>query len=264
MSIDARGRRVLAVGDTVTAFGLQHTITALDGFSVRLGNLLGGTTVVTLIALLAAKDFAVAGVAAGPVLPPVGMLDALPVQIVDAARNWERHVVEVETGLPPGAAEGARPRAGFDPATTTLREREQAKVAELTAAGEQVSLRSLERMRSRYRAQGHWGLLDQRALRTRTPFGRADGRLLAAMATAIDAETDESSGTRDRLRRRVKALLDAEHGADVVALPSKATFNRLAAAMTTGRHTFGAATTRRSMANRPETPFTPTTALRPG
>jgi hypothetical protein len=119
-------------------------------------------------------------------------------------------------------------------------------------------------MRGRDRAQGLWGLLDQRALRTRSPFGRADARLLAAMAAAIEAETDESTGTRDRLWRRVKARLDAEHGEGVVELPSKATFNRLAAALSHGRHTFSAATTRRSLANRPERPFTPATALRPG
>ncbi|MFJ9782626.1 hypothetical protein ACIRSS_23800 [Amycolatopsis sp. NPDC101161] len=250
-------QRTLRIGDSVTAFGLQHTVSALDGFTVRLDNLLGGSTVVTLMALFTAPDFTVAGGEDGPVLPPVGLLDAVAEPVLATAQRWERHVVEVETGRLPGADPAEPPRAGFDPAATTLAERERTKDAELRAAGETASLRSLQRMRGRYRAQGLWGLLDQQALRTRSPFGRANERLLAAMAAAIEAETDESTGTRDRLRRRVKARLDAEHGEGVVELPSKATFNRLAAALSRGRHTFDVATTRRSLANRPNRPFTP-------
>jgi transposase InsO family protein len=47
-------------------------------------------------------------------------------------------------------------------------------------------------------------------------------------------------------------------------MPSAATFYRLVAVLAEGRHTFGAATTRRSLANRPDGPFTATWALRPG
>ncbi|NUT48887.1 MAG: DDE-type integrase/transposase/recombinase [Saccharothrix sp.] len=257
-------RPVLRVGDEVVAFGSQHTVGAIEGTTVRLESVLGSTRLVALPVLLAEPDFAVAHGAHESVLPPLALLETLPPAVLEAARSWERHVVEVETGLPPGAAPEASPREGFDPADTTLAQREQAKVAELAATGQPTSLMTLRRMRARYRDQGLWGLVDGRLLRTRSPYGRADQRLVAALEKTIAAETGESTGTRDRLRRRVQTALEAEHGPGVVAMPSKATFNRLVAAMTSGRHTFGQATTRRSLAARPQRRFTPITALRPG
>jgi hypothetical protein len=95
-------------------------------------------------------------------------------------------------------------------------------------------------------------------------LGNTDPRLVAAIVMQLDQETTQSTGTRGRLRRRVEATLTAEHGQGMVALPSKATFNRLVGALSAGRHTFGSAVTRRSQANRPERPFTPTLAARPG
>ncbi|MFE4917071.1 Mu transposase C-terminal domain-containing protein [Streptomyces sp. NPDC056652] len=47
-------------------------------------------------------------------------------------------------------------------------------------------------------------------------------------------------------------------------LPSKNTFYKLVDALSTGRHSFGSAVTRRQTANRPQGPFTPTFADRPG
>jgi len=96
------------------------------------------------------------------------------------------------------------------------------------------------------------------------PFGNADPRLVAAVNKLLDKETDQSTGTRGRLRRRVEQALAAEHGPGVVPLPSPATFYRLVNALSAGRHTFGSAPTRRSVANRPGKPFTPTAACRPG
>lgn len=64
--------------------------------------------------------------------------------------------------------------------------------------------------------------------------------------------------------RRVVAVLAAEHGDAVVPVPGRSAFYELIAALSVGRHSFGAATTRRSLANRPDAPFTPTTATRPG
>lgn len=55
-----------------------------------------------------------------------------------------------------------------------------------------------------------------------------------------------------------------EHGEGMVPLPSTATFYRLVARVAEGRHTFGQATTRRSLANRPDPPFGAVHPLRPG
>ncbi|GAB3839591.1 hypothetical protein GCM10027610_045660 [Dactylosporangium cerinum] len=70
-------------------------------------------------------------------LPPAGLLDGLPEEMVEQARRWERHIVEVLTGLPAGAEKGARGRPEFDSETRTLRQWELAKVAELNGSGKQ-------------------------------------------------------------------------------------------------------------------------------
>lgn len=62
---------------------------------------------------------------------PFGLLDSFPAGVLAAAREWERDVVEVITGLQPDAAPGAVPRAEYDPVTRTLAERDQAKAQEL-------------------------------------------------------------------------------------------------------------------------------------
>jgi putative transposase len=50
----------------------------------------------------------------------------------------------------------------------------------------------------------------------------------------------------------------------VVPLPSRNTFYKLIETLSAGRHTFGSAVTRRQAANRPDGPFTPMFAARPG
>ena len=82
------------------------------------------------------------------------------------------------TGLPGGAAEGQEPRPEFDPRLRTLTEREAAKAAELAAAGEPASVRTLTRMRQRYETQGLWGLVDHRNTRAghAVRAGRRAGR----------------------------------------------------------------------------------------
>lgn len=157
---------VLRVGDRVLFGGGEHQVVGLAGTAVRLLAVSGQAAVVALPFLLAAPDFAIVGTgtaAAGlaPRLAPHGLLDALPEHAARAARDWERHLIEVLTGVPPDAPHGAAPRPGYDLARP-LAEREQAKAAELTAAGVKASARTVRRMRYRYRDQGLWGLVDTR------------------------------------------------------------------------------------------------------
>jgi transposase InsO family protein len=200
----------------------------------------------------------------GPAIPPFALIDAVAGPAVDRARFWESHVLEVITGLPADAAEGQEPRPEYDPRLRLLGEREAAKLAELAAAGEQVSARTLVRMRKRYESQGVWGLVDRHYTRTPTPFGRVDERVIDAIAAAVDEQTDASTGTRDRAWRRAREILAARHPGADVPVPSRATVYRVFSQMEAGRHTFGSAARRRSNANRPAAPFTPTAAQRPG
>lgn len=135
---------------------------------------------------------------------------------------------------------------------------------ELTALGHAVSRMTIRRRRAAYAASGLWGMVDQRTVREGSPTGRVDERVVAAARQALAEQVDTSTGTRGRVRRRVVQLLSEEHGPGVVAIPPASTFYRLLSALDTGGHPFGAATTRRSLANRPDGPFGTVGALRPG
>jgi putative transposase len=250
---------VLRPGDQVLFDGSEHQVVALAGTSVRLRSRDGAEQVVLGTHLMASPGFAVTGGAALPPAEPFGLLDSLPATVLAAARVWERHVVETVTGLPPDAPPGTEPRLGFDPAATTLAQRDAAKAAELG-----VGVRTVQRRRGAYARQGLWGLADRRAVRTWDPAGRADARLVAAIRDAIDAETGTSTGTRSRLIQRAVAAVETAHGPGTVPVPGRSTLYKLADVLAAGRHTFGSAVTRRQTANRPRGTFTPTHASRPG
>ncbi|NYS18545.1 DDE-type integrase/transposase/recombinase [Streptomyces sp. SJ1-7] len=250
---------VLRPGDWITYDDGEHQVVALAGTSVRLRSQSGAESVVLASLLMAAPDFSVTGTEPLPALEPSGLLTAVPEPVLAAAKEWAGHVLEVNTGLPFGAGPGTPPRPEYDPAVHPLVERARAKAVELG-----VSLRTVNEKRARYARQGLWGLVDQRLVRVSEPTGRADARLVSAIREVLDAETTGSTGTRSRLIRRVVKLVEAAHGEGVVPLPSKNTFYRLIDALSAGRHTFGSAVTRRQAANRPQGPFTPTFADRPG
>jgi transposase InsO family protein len=250
---------VLALGDWVSWDGSEQQVVALAGTAVRLRSAAGAESVVLASHLLAAPDFAVVDGRSSSLVEPFGLLQGLPEEVLAAAREWEAHVVEVETGWPAGAVAGSPPRPQYDPATTTLAQRGRTKAAELG-----VGLRTVEARRARYAAQGLWGLVDHRATRTWESTGRADARLVEVIREVIAAETDLSTGTRSRLIRKVVKAVEAAHGPGVVPLPSQRTFYKLLDALSAGRHTFGSAVTRRQTANRPAKAFTPTFAARPG
>ncbi|WP_439677254.1 hypothetical protein [Embleya sp. MST-111070] len=254
-----RGKAVLRPGDWVTYDDGEHQVVALAGTSVRLRSTAGAESVVPASHLMAAPDFAVTGTEPLPAVEPSGLLATLPGPVREAAHEWERHMVEIETGLPPGSAPGTPPRPGYAPAVFTLMERMASTARELD-----VTVRTMQSRRSRFVRQGVWGLVDQRAIQTWEATGRADARLVAVVQEALDAETHISTGTRSRLIRRVIKLVEATHGEGAVPLPSQRTPYKLIDALSTGRHTFDSAVTRRQTANRPQGPFTPTFADRPG
>jgi putative transposase len=254
---------VLRAGDEVRVDGRLHTVVALSGTSARLVDNSGATTVILLPQLLSDPTFMLVNAARAP-LPPLGALDGIPEQMLEQAHWWERHLVEVLTGLPPDVEQDVVAKPTYDPSVTTLRQRELSKVTELAAQGRRVSLATVQRLRRRYEREGLWALVDQRTTRGASQTGRVDPRIVQAAQQAIAGETNQSTGTVGRLRRRTEQLLAATHGADAPPMPSIRTFYRLAARLSEGRHTFGSARTRRSLAKRPDDPFGRVTALRPG
>ncbi|XRQ13631.1 Mu transposase C-terminal domain-containing protein [Actinomadura welshii] len=252
-------RAVLRPGDWVHFDGGEHQVVALAGTSVRLRSAEGAESVVLASFLMASPGFGLVEGAPPPSVEPFGLLDALPAEALAAAQEWRRHLAEMETGLAPEAEPGSAGRAEYDPAARSLAQRMKSKATEMG-----VSTRTVERMRSRYREQGLWGLVDQRVARAGETVGRADARLVTAIQEALDTETDVSTGTRSRLIRRVVKTLEETHGPGVVPLPGRTTFYKLVDRLAAGRHSFGSAVTRRQTANRPSGPFTPTLAARPG
>jgi hypothetical protein len=262
----AAPRGVIRVDDRVRVEDAEHVVVAIEGTTVRLVAPDGRPWLASAAFLAGSPGFEVIGGAPGQVrvMPPFALLDAITEPAADRARFWESHILEVTTGLPAGAAEGQEPRPEFDPRLRLLTEREAAKAAELTAAGEQVSTRTLMRMRQRYESQGLWGLVDHRYARTASPFGRVDERVISAITAAVDEQADASTGTRDRAWKRAREILASRNPGEDIPLPSRATAYRVLRRMRDGRHTFGSASRRRSNANRPPAPFTPTAARRPG
>ncbi|GAA2707274.1 Mu transposase C-terminal domain-containing protein [Micromonospora olivasterospora] len=258
--------RLLRVGDRVVFDGAEHQVSVLSGSWVRLVGPDGTPRAVMLTHLVGSPDFDIVG--ADPGEPRTVLADHVLADVGEdvarRAREWERHIIEVETGLPPGAEPGTAPRTEYDPSLWGLQQRVAAKAEELSASGIPASVATVQRMRRRYRSGGLRALVDGRSQRPVSSVGRADERVVAAIRDALADQLVQSTGTRDRLRHRVESILTQRHGAGVVPLPPKTTFGRLVNALSVGQHAFGAATTRRSTANRPGGPFTVTWATRPG
>ncbi|MDV7220519.1 Mu transposase C-terminal domain-containing protein [Streptomyces prunicolor] len=258
------GGPVVEVGSRVRFEGRTWTVAALHGGQVRLVAENGEMAALLLALLFADEGFEVMHAPAGCRVPPLGLLEALPAPVRERAWAWERHVREVETGHPGGSGAAGPPRAAYDPDVRTLAQREEAKAAELSAAGMPTSAVTVRRMRARYRDDGVWGLVDQRAARPRSALGRADERVVAALREVLEAGQERSNGTLGRLRVYTERLLAERHGDGAVPLPSTATFNRLVHALADGRGLLGSARQRRWRSARPAPLFVPTTVMAPG
>jgi hypothetical protein len=97
---------VLRVGDRVVFAGAERSVVALSGSLVRLMADSGDVTVVAMAYLAGAPDFAVIGAGPSAKVSPEGLLESLPRKVADAAREWERHLTEMETGRPRGRSRG--------------------------------------------------------------------------------------------------------------------------------------------------------------
>ncbi|MER6589464.1 MULTISPECIES: integrase [Micromonospora] len=244
---------------------IVHTVVGVSGTLVLVADEQAEVTAIRLADLQARADFEVLGERSrAPALSATAVVHRLPQQVVDEALWWERHLQEVIHGLAPDAPAGSRPRAGYDPAVTTLTQRERAKAEELVAAGHAVNASKVKRQRQRYEAGGLAALVDQRPLRRPSRFGRADARVVEAMQTAIAEATDASTRTASFLVWRTGQILAQRPDADQVVVPSRATLYRLLGKLTAGLHTTGSARTRRSQDSRPDGPFRTVSAAAPG
>ena len=243
----------VGIGDRVKVAGVPHLVIGVTGTLVRMADPDGNVSSVMVTELLVDDRYElVGGPSARPASTPGG-LEALSAGAAEEARWWEAHIAEVVYGVPPDSPPGTRPRPGYDPAVTTMTGRERVKAAELAAAGHAVTEAMVKRRRQRWEAGGLRALVDQRLARPSDPFGRVDAAVVEAMRKAVAEAAGSSSRTAKFIIWRAGQLLAAEHPETV--MPSRATCYRLYDTLSNGKHTTGSATTRRSLAGRPQGMF---------
>ena len=253
---------MLAVGAHVVFDGRAWQVVGLEGQVVRLLDKQGAVASVLTGHLFAAADFAVIGAAVRVGVPQWGLFQTVPLREQERALAWQRHIQEVETGLPSVPGGAGVPRPQYDPQRRTMAQREQAKEEELAALGwSGVGSGAVTRMRSRYRRQGLWGLVDHRTTRPSNRLGRSDERVVAAVLEALRRQRGRSKGTVKGLLQLTAQVLEEAHGPGAVKLPAQATFYRLVQALADPRELPG---TPARTASVPARPFTPTSVQRPG
>lgn len=124
-----------------------------------------------------------------------------------------------------------------------------------------MSERTVRRRIDAYRRAGIDGLLDRRMAPSQNTSvdPRWDATLIAVLKSYTDASTPSVLAVIDETNRQIVAT----HGTDV-ELPARATAYRRVDALSKGRHTFGSAKSRRSVANRPDGVFGRLRPDRPG
>ncbi|WP_436735618.1 Mu transposase C-terminal domain-containing protein [Streptomyces sp. BBFR102] len=234
-------------------------VTALAGGRVYLVAGDGDSACVLASALVAAHGFEVIGAAAAPPVAPV-LWETVPLAAQEQALAWLRHIREVETGLPGGPGSGM-PRPEYDPQRFTLAEREAAKARELAGLGwSRASRTTVQRMRLVYGRQGLWGLVDKRHLRSPSPTGRTDERVVAAVLEALRRCRGRRRTTTRQVIELTERIVADTHGPRQVRLPARSSLYRLVKALADPAEPPGSAARTASAADRSGGP---PAALRP-
>jgi len=260
MTGDGDPQRVLRPGQRISLGEDVSTVIQLNGTAVTLQDEYGELSAVLLVYLLTAPGFQALGFAPPQRVPQDGRLAALSAAEQERVRWLEGHLIELETGQHPGQP----PRDAYDPALHDFEEREKAKIAEFEAAGRPMTRRHLQRLRRAYREDGLIGLADRRKLRDVTPGAETDPRVISAIEKMLAEPRGRSTVARSVMFTELQRRLDDEYGPGAVPLPHKRTLYRLMVHMDRGRRNFVSEASRRTAVNRPDRPFTPVTALRPG
>ena len=247
----------LMVGARFMADGQHHVITAIRDGLLETRDAQGVITLTHPSAFLSKPDFKSLSETVAGVSKPTPAIDE---KALEKARQLERHIREVMTGSqsPYGDEKPLPPRAEYDPEDTNLSLRVSLKAQELG-----ITEMSIWNFKRRYKAQGIFGLVDQRDLRNVTAFDRIDSRVKDAVYKVLVAAKSESHLTKMILRERIERLVRQEHGI-VVKIPSIATMNRYINMVESPLGVFKTANQRKSESNRPNRTFGSFQANRPG
>lgn len=261
----------LSIGDRIFFDDDEHTVIGMVGSLVRLRSDTGVGQLILVTELIATADFKLLGRESPPPatageekLDRTASLDSISEDHRKRALTLEAHLLELTTGHRsenPDEWTEDEPRAEYDP-SRPLKDRVANKAAELG-----ISDRQLWRWHARWSEQGLWGLVDRRRAKTSNVLAGIDPHIVTAILEQGKAEARQSTGTQQRFYRRVQTRLDdicAKEKLDPIALPPKSTFHRYTQQLLSGLHTFGDATTRQTMANKPTGTFSVMMANRPG
>ncbi|MDR3663542.1 MAG: helix-turn-helix domain-containing protein, partial [Mycobacterium sp.] len=171
------------------------------------------------------------------------------------------HIRELLTGYQSGSPETAgadEPRPQYAPSVSTL-DRCKAKANELG-----VSLRSVQRWLSDYRAHGEAGLVRRNTVRGKI-VPSIDERWMQTALEVMVEHTDESRPSRTMVINRANARVCARHGDGVVPIPSRASAFRALEVLERRQPTFRLSTKRnRDIAARPDDAYGKLRPSRPG
>lgn len=254
--------QALRIGDHVQYDGQPWQLVAVSGVWLTLRGTSMRCCAVLVTQLVGAAAFSLLD-AAAPAAPVVSALGALAPAERERLRLLEAHIRQLEGT---SGDQDTAPDPRYDLEQSTLEQRVAAKVIELAGSDLPLSRSQLFRLLAAYRTEGALGLLSKprrRALRGGDALSGVDERVVAGLRAAMGAQTPKSTVTAKVLFGRLRASLAATDG-EAVHVPSDRVLYRIVAEMDRGGHMFGAATTRRTTANRPDRPFTASIEMRPG
>ena len=255
--------QALRLGDHVHYDGQSWQLAAVNGVWLTLRGSSMQSCAVLLTQLVGAPDFAVLDARTPAVSVVSTALAGLEPAELERLRRLKAHVAQIDTAA---ADQDTAPDPRYDHRVTTLEQRVAAKVVELAGSDMSIGRSQLFRLLAAYRAEGAVGLLSKprrRALQGGDGLAGVDDRVVAGLREVMGAQTPRSTVTRKVLFGRLRTLLAAAPG-EPVPVPSDRVLYRIAAELDRGGHVFGAATTRRTTANRPDRPFTAGVEMRPG
>ncbi|KUG57523.1 integrase [Nesterenkonia jeotgali] len=125
-----------------------------------------------------------------------------------------------------------------------------------------VSFRTLQRWMRAHENGGPAALADNRTVSKRS--SGVDERWVTACRAVLTSYVEASTPTADVVLEQTKIRLEGEYGPGQVPVPSRATQYRKLKDISKGRHAFGSAKQRRSVAQRPDGPYGRLIATRPG
>jgi|SRR5690625_1526391 len=241
------------IGDKVPLADGDHVIEGLKGSLVRIRNVhTGNMQILHPSALSRLLDVPPIFNADEPAPRDLALLDDDERERVETLARHMREVIEGSGDI------------RYNPDKTNLTGRVNAKVDELSASEQRVSVRSLFRQIAMYKEYGAAGLVDGRKKRVQKPLGGLDSRVLDVLVEVIADQTNKSSISATSLIAQVRREVILRYPGQQVPFPSESTMRRRIEALTKGKHTVGSAPTRRSAANVPNRMFNGRPAIAPG